>query len=156
MVPRRQRWSVGEILAVSRHTWGSLLKREKSCMAEQQIWDLWFPGAASKGLPFARGRLDATDVLLVHAAPETLDVEIRTDAGRRIAFGEGLRRTADCPMARLTRRGETVLREDCWPDERDEGRPVILPGDEVGILLAWWNAADGSEWRWRVEFYNHR
>jgi hypothetical protein len=45
-----------------------------------QVWDLWYPNAAATGLPFARGRLDATDVLLVHAAPETLDVWVRSDA----------------------------------------------------------------------------
>jgi hypothetical protein len=26
---------------------------------------------------------------------------------------------------------------------------------EAGTLLEWWNAADGSEWRWKIEFYNH-
>jgi len=31
-----------------------------------------------------------------------------------------------------------------------------VPGGEVGILTAWWNAEDGSSWRWQVEFYNHR
>jgi len=36
------------------------------------------------------------------------------------------------------------------------GAAIILPGGEVGILRSWWNAADGSEWRWQVEFYNHR
>ncbi len=25
-----------------------------------------------------------------------------------------------------------------------------------GLLTAWWNADDGSSWRWSVEFYNHR
>ena len=43
---------------------------------EIQIWDLWYPNAAARGLPFARGRLDATGVLLVHASPDTLDVEV--------------------------------------------------------------------------------
>jgi hypothetical protein len=33
---------------------------------------------------------------------------------------------------------------------------VILPGGEVGELLKSWNAKDGSEWRWQIEFYNHR
>lgn len=28
-----------------------------------EIWDLWYPGAAATGLPFARGRLDPVDVL---------------------------------------------------------------------------------------------
>lgn len=127
-------------------------------MTEQQneIWDLWYPAAAAQGLPFARGRLASTDVLLVHAPPDTLDVDVRADDGRLLARGRSLRRTADRPMARLTRHVTTIEREDRWPDEHDLGRPVLLPGGEVGILLAWWNAPDGTEWRWRVEYYNHR
>ena len=121
-----------------------------------QIWDLWYPDAAAQGLPFARGRLAATDVLLVHAAPETLDVVVRDDEGQVLAQGSGLMRTAERPMVRLTVHDARIARQDLWPDEGDTGRPVILPGGEVGILLSWWNAEDGSEWRWRVEFYNHR
>ena len=59
-------------------------------------------------------------------------------------------------MAFLTRHGTDILREDRWPTEADLGCLVILPGGEVGTLKAWWNAPDGSEWRWQVEFYNHR
>jgi hypothetical protein len=29
---------------------------------------------------------------------------------------------------------------------------VILPGGELGKLLKWWNAQDGSECCWQVEF----
>ena len=125
-------------------------------MAEAQVWDLWYPAAAAQGLPFARGRVDATEILLVHAAPDVLDVEVRSDDGHLLARGKGLRRTADRPMARLTIRGNDLSRLDVWPEEIDLGRPVILPGGEVGILKAWWNAEDGSEWRWRLEFYNRR
>ena len=125
-------------------------------MRSHQVWDLWYPDAAAQGLPFARGRLDATDVLLVHAAPATLDVAVRSDEGVLLAAGKALARTADRPMARLTIRGDRIEREDLWPGAVEIGRPVILPGGEVGILLEWWNAEDGSEWRWRVEFYNHR
>jgi hypothetical protein len=107
-------------------------------------------------MPFARGRLAATDVLLVHAAPDTLDVVVRGDDSEMLAQGNGLARTAERPMARLTVSDGRIAREDLWPVDDDIGRPVILPGGEVGILLAWWNADDGSEWRWRVEFYNHR
>jgi hypothetical protein len=121
-----------------------------------QIWDLWYPHAAAQGLPFARGRLDATNALLVHALPETIDVAVRDDDGSLIARGKGLDRTAESPIARLTLRGATIERSDIWPDEDDIGRPVILPGGEVGILLSWWNAPDESEWRWQVEFYNRR
>jgi hypothetical protein len=124
-------------------------------MSEQQIWDLWYPDAAAQGLPVARGRLDATDTLLVHAAPELLTVEVRADEGQLIARGENLQQTADRPMARLTVHADQIEREDLWPTADDLNRPVILPGGEVGILLDWWNAEDGSEWRWRLEFYNH-
>lgn len=124
--------------------------------ASPQVWDLWTPGAAATGLPFARGLLDATEVLLVHAAPDALDVEVRTADGHLLARGENLPRTRATPMARLVRQGDKIRREDVWPSSEDIGRPVILPGGEVGILIEWWNASDGSEWRWRVEFYNHR
>ena len=125
-------------------------------MADAQVWDLWYPAAAAQGMPFARGRLDATEILLVHAAPELLDVDVRSDDGRLLARAKGLARTADRPMARLTIQGKKLSRVDLWPEKIDLGSPVILPGGEVGILQAWWNADDGSEWRWRVEFYNRR
>jgi hypothetical protein len=60
------------------------------------------------------------------------------------------------PMTRLTRVGEKILREDVWLDDTAIGKPVILPGGEAGILKSWWHAPDHSEWRWTVEFYNHR
>jgi hypothetical protein len=121
-----------------------------------EIWDLWYPDAAARGLPFAQGRLRATDVLWVHAAPELLRVEVRDDSGRRLAFADALRRTAGRPMTKLVRRDATIERDDRWPEESDAGSPVILPGGEVGILLSWWNSDDEQEWRWQVEFYNHR
>ncbi|MCC6381044.1 MAG: hypothetical protein IT304_00970 [Dehalococcoidia bacterium] len=122
-----------------------------------EIWDLWYPAAAAQGLPFARARLEAADRLLVHAAPPVLRVEVRDEQGVRLAFGEELCREGDqLPMTRLCREGGTIVRQEVWPDRADTGRPVIFPGGEVGVLLRWWNAEDGSEWRWTVELYNHR
>jgi hypothetical protein len=121
-----------------------------------EIWDLWFPEAAAQGLPFARGRLRAAEVLLVHAAPALLRVEVRDDKGAPIARGDGLRRTDATPMTRLRRSGQRVDREDIWPGEADIGAPVILAGGEVGILTAWWHSEDRQEWRWSIELYNHR
>ncbi len=121
-----------------------------------QLWDLWYPQAAATGVPFARGRLDATNVLWVHAPPPMLTVEVRSEEGKRLAYAQDLAQTADRPMARLTVEGARITREDLWPPPGDIGQLVILPGGEVGQLLRWWNAEDGSEWRWQVEFYNHR
>jgi hypothetical protein len=121
-----------------------------------ETWDLWYPDAGATGLPFARGRLDATAVLWVHAAPPSLTATVRDEGQRVVAVGEHLQREGKrFPLTRLSRRGSKIEREDRWPTEADLGSLVILPGGEVGVLVAWWNADDGSEWRWRVEFYNH-
>ncbi len=122
-----------------------------------QTWELWFPGAAATGLEFARGRIDPTDVLWVHAAPSKLAVTVREGDDRVVARGEPLERQGSyLPMTRLTLEGGVVRREDRWPSESDLGALVILPGGEVGVLTAWWNANDGSAWRWSVEFSNQR
>lgn len=121
-----------------------------------QIWDLWYPKAAATGMPFARGRLDETNVVLAHAAPPVLTVEVRSEDGRRLAYAKDLSQTADRPMTRLTVWSDQISREDLWPEESDIGQVVLLPGGEVGKLVSWWNAEDGSEWRWQVEFYNQR
>jgi hypothetical protein len=121
-----------------------------------QLWDLWYPLAGATGISFARGRLAATNILIVHAPPASLTVEIRSDNGRRLAYGKDLPQTADRPMAVLIRQGDQVTRQDRWPTKADIGQLVLLPGGEVGVLVQWWNAKDGSEWRWQVEFYNHR
>src|SRR5262245_47373531 len=121
-----------------------------------EIWDLWFPDAGAQGLSFARGRLRTTSVLLVHAAPATLRVEVRDDGGAPLARGDGLRRTDETPIARLQRRGREIERDDIWPGQAEIGTPVILAGGEVGILAAWWNSDNRQEWRWSIELYNHK
>jgi hypothetical protein len=59
-------------------------------------------------------------------------------------------------MSYLVREGDRIRSEDGWPTQADLGRVVLLPGGEAGILKSWWHADDHSEWRWQVEFYNHR
>ncbi|NLG98984.1 MAG: hypothetical protein GX491_16630 [Chloroflexi bacterium] len=121
-----------------------------------EIWDLWYPKAGATGVSFARSSIDPADVVLVHAAPEYLTVTVRGPDGSVRAEGKDLPVTADTPITRLRCTGGKIEREDIWPTEEDIGRVVLLPGGEAGILLNWWNAADHSEWRWQVEFYNHR
>ncbi len=121
-----------------------------------QIWDLWIADVASQGISFARGWMQPHQIAWVHAAPTLLRVEIRDQEGQPVALGDRLERQADLPMTRLRIGGERVSREEAWPDESAIGQPVILPGGEVGILQSWWNDPEGQEWRWSVEFYNHR
>lgn len=123
---------------------------------ELQLWDLWIADTGATGISFARGRLDPTEVMLVHAPPEKLSVEVRTTEGRMIARGESLARSADTPMARLRIQDSTIIREDLWPTAADIGTVVIVAGGEVGKLQKWWHSPDQQEWRWSLEFYNHR
>lgn len=123
-----------------------------------EYWDLWFPRAGATGISFARSRVEAAaahDGVLVHAAPPSLDVTVRDQHGKVVAEGKGLERGAPGPISYLVREGGSIKLEDGWPDQDDLGKIVILPGGEAGILTSWWHAADRSEWRWGVEFYNH-
>jgi hypothetical protein len=119
-----------------------------------QTWEIWYPKAASTGLPFARGLLDATNVILAHAVPDILTVEIRDESGTRVALTADLERTLQSPICRLEFNGGAVSREDIWPQDTDLGLPILLPGGEVGILKSWWNADDRKEWRWQIELHN--
>jgi hypothetical protein len=120
-------------------------------------WEIYYPRAAATGLPIARARVDPTTVLWLHAAPDALAVTVREGDDRVLARGEPLERSGErLPMTRLSRLGDQVVREDRWPTDADLGSLVVLPGGEAGTLRSWWNAPDGSEWRWQVEFYNHR
>lgn len=123
-----------------------------------ELWDVWYPFAGATGVPFARGRLDPTDEMWIHSAPDAITIEVRADDGRLLARGQDLMRTsqAGMPMTHLQRIGDKIVRQDVWPDENAVGKTVLLPGGEVGIIKAWWHAPDHSEWRWLVEFYNHR
>ena len=123
-----------------------------------ETWDLWFPGAGATGMPFARARVDpavAGDRVLVHAAPESLEVVVRNEDGRVVASGQ-VRRGEEGPMSTLVRTGAEVRLEDGWPTQADVGRLVLLPGGEAGVLTAWEHADDRSSWRWSVEFRNAR
>jgi len=126
-------------------------------MTTLQTWELYYPEAAATGVEVARARIDPADVVWLHAAPPVLAALVREGDDRVTARGEPLRRAgAHFPMTRLERRGTQIVREDRWPTEKDLGAVVILPGGEAGILKSWWNASDGNEWRWTVEFSNRR
>ena len=120
-------------------------------------WELWYPGAGATGIPIARARIDPIELVWAHALPRKVSVTVRQGDDRVVARGEGLGRAGKyLPMTRLAIEGDEVAREDRWPTDADLGAIVILPGGEAGVLTAWWNAEDGSAWRWSVEFSNRR
>ena len=120
-------------------------------------WELWYPGAGATGILVARARIDPAEVVWAHAMPRKVSVTVRQGDDRVVARGEGLARAGSyLPMTRFTFDGDAIARDDRWPTDADLGAVVILPGGEAGILTAWWNADDGSAWRWSVEFSNRR
>ena len=122
-----------------------------------QTWEVFYPDAGATGLLVARGRIDPATVLWLHAAPERIAVKVRDEADRVVAHGNPLQRSGErFPMTRLVIAGTEIRREDRWPTESDLGAIVLLPGGEAGVLRAWWNARDGSEWRWQLELSNRR
>ena len=126
-------------------------------MTTVQTWELYYPESGATGIEIARARIDPTEAVWLHAAPPVLAVTVREGDDRVLARGEPLKREGPyLPMTRLERRGSAVTRTDRWPADADLGAIVILPGGEAGILKSWWNATDGSEWRWVVEFFNRR
>jgi hypothetical protein len=117
-------------------------------------WQVWYPKAGATGVYVARGAMDPTDSVILHSAPDIATVEVYDENGNQIAKGEDLERTLQSPMCRFTMTGDAVTRKDIWPNADDIGTLVLLPGGEVGVLKAWWNAGDKKEWRWQIEFYN--
>jgi hypothetical protein len=117
-------------------------------------WEIRNPDGGMLGLEFAKGRMAVHTEVLAHALPERVDIEVRDPSGARVASTEGLAGGASAPMARLVITGETITRENVWPVEQDLGKPVILPGGEIGILRSWWNAEDRSQWTWTIELHN--
>ncbi len=92
--------------------------------------------------------------VLVHAAPERMVVDTRTDKGSPIAGGELDREGEYSPMTLLELSGEELRRSEIWPAHEHLGLPVLLAGGEVGILLDWRHGEDHKWWRWSVEFSN--
>jgi hypothetical protein len=120
-------------------------------------WEIYYPAAGATGIHIARSRIDPVEVVWAHSMPRRVSVAVRQGDDAIVARGEAVtRRGGYTPMTRFVIAGDAVSREDRWPTEADLGSIVILPGGEAGVLTAWWNAEDGSAWRWSVEFSNRR
>ena len=125
-------------------------------MGMDYVWELRNPDGAMLGVEWARGRSEQREEIIAHSLPERVDVVVRDGQDHVVARSSGLSGSEPTPMARLRIEGGAVTRESLWPTDDDLGSLVILPGGEIGVLTAWWNADDGSEWRWQVEFHNQR
>lgn len=119
------------------------------------LWELCNPDGNMLGMEVGCAIMEADDTVLGHALPEREDIEFRDQAGNSVARDREFKADQGTTIAQLSIRDETMQREQVWPGQSDLKRPVIPGGEVVGILKTWWNAADGSEWRWQAEFHNH-
>ncbi len=127
-------------------------------MSKLYFWELRNPDGAMMGTEFSHALTDPFEVVLAHALPKSLDITVRDEQDNLIARAKSLQDPDNgyTPMSRLTIAGDSFVRQNIWPTEKDYGLPVILAGGEVGILQKWWNSSDHIQWRWSVEFYNHK
>src|ERR1700730_2342973 len=122
-----------------------------------ETWDLWLPGPGATGLPFARSSVnpgDAGERVLVHAAPQRLQVVVTDAAGQIVARSDRLERHQPGPMSFLLRDGATITLEDGWPTAAEIGRVLLLPGGEATIVNSWSLADLRKECRCQLEFFN--
>jgi hypothetical protein len=100
---------------------------------------------------FGKGWAFPGEPLLLHGVPRFLRYR-RTDVESE--WSDPLERDGDHPMTLLHM--DERRREDLWPTGEHAGLPVLLPGGEVGRLLRFEHAEDGSTWTWQVEFRGAR
>jgi len=123
-------------------------------LADVMIWEIRNPDGGPTGLEVARARMGPHHHGRAHPRPEHVNVWVTDGEGRMLARELRLEHPDATPICRLDISGDSITRENVWPDESDIGKPVILPGDEVGILTEWWNADDRKEWRWTIDLSN--
>lgn len=116
------------------------------------VWLLRSHDGGAQGLEFARARTEVVSTVLVHAAPNALDVEVMENGERLIATGRNLHAEDESsPMTRLFVDGVRVVRASTWPDDADIGSVVLLAGGEAGILRSWSNNLERTSWTWALE-----
>src|SRR5438128_11122386 len=94
-----------------------------------ETWDLWLPGPGATGLSFARSRInakDAGDRVLVHAAPQRLQVTVTDAAGQVVARSDRLERPQPGPISFLVLHSASVTSADGWPTQSDIGAGVVV------------------------------
>jgi hypothetical protein len=119
-----------------------------------QLWEIRNPDGGATGLELARARVGVVGQVLLHAAPERIDIDVMNSEGTVETRGRNLHADGATPISRITIDGDRMIRENIWPGDADLGTVVILPGGEAGVLTAWWHADDRRSWRWSVELSN--
>jgi hypothetical protein len=118
-------------------------------------WSLRNPDGGMNGLEFATATTaEDQQRVLVHAAPEQLEIVVRDKDDKVVARGKCKASGEDTPMSEITLSGSKISRTEVWPTDEHNGLVVILPGGEAGVLKQWHTADDKKSWRWTLELSN--
>jgi hypothetical protein len=115
-----------------------------------RAWDIEASKDGDDWNSFGTGWTHGDEPLLVHGLPAFARLRPSGDTTWSGALG----RDGDHPISLLTL--DEPSRRELWPSREHIGLPVLLPGGEVGRLLRFDHADDGSSWNWAVEFANRR
>jgi hypothetical protein len=118
-------------------------------LGNEECWAVETSKDGSKWRFFGRAWKSPGEAVLVHSRIALL--RYRQLIPRETAeWCEPLATAGATPMCLVSMEGHTRI--DVWPGEEHLGLPVVLPGGEVGRLLAFEHAPDGSTWRYQLEF----
>jgi hypothetical protein len=122
-------------------------------LGNEECWAIETSKDGSKWRFFGRAWKSPGEPVLMHAPVRWLRfrqlIPVETSD-----WSEPLEAEASTPMSIVSI--EERRREDVWPDERHVGLPMLLPGGEIGRLLGFDHAEDGSTWRYSLEFRGAR
>ena len=115
----------------------------------EECWAVETSKDGSKWRFFGKAWKSPGELVLLHARIPFVRYRqlIPTEASE---WSEPLEGAGETPMCIVSMEAHT--RVDVWPDAAHAGLPVLLPGGEVGRLVEFEHADDGSTWRYRLEF----
>lgn len=118
-------------------------------LGNEECWAVETSKDGSKWRFFGKAWKSPGEPVLVHARIAYLRYRqlIPTEAAE---WCEPLESGGETPMCIVSMEQHT--RADVWPGSDHGGLPVLLPGGEVGRLVEFEHADDGSTWRYRLEF----
>jgi hypothetical protein len=122
-------------------------------LGNEECWAVETSKDGSKWRFFGKAWKSPGEPVLMHAPVRWLRFRqlIPEEVGE---WSEPLEAAGATPMSIVSM--EDHRREDVWPDERHVGLPMMLPGGEIGRLLAFEHTEDGSSWRYSLEFRGAR
>lgn len=120
-------------------------------MSEHLAWAVETSRDGEKWHFLGKAYTSPGEPLLVHGLPKYVRYRRLDPDG---PWSDPLERSGDQPLALIDLNSGT--RTEIWPDDAQQGIPVLLPPGEVGRLLRFERSENGELFTWSVEFRGKR